>query len=198
MTILSISGATTGAMLQQPLSSQASLEVPSHAGEANLLPEFMPPTQPAPGVHAAPVSPPETTTALPGEIVAGDTPGDEILAGLNKRWTRFSKALGTSLDHPVGSARDAADPSARDAMKFEPMGEDATSESRSGPTGRTTSRSWSMIDDGDYDAHVDRMAELEALQQHVRDMDDGGALTLQLSKTVQSLTSSVKTLVTGQ
>jgi hypothetical protein len=181
-----------GAMMQQSVAAPASPETlpqdttsalhggPS-IGEA-------PDAAPAPGTHAAPVSAAEQLHPTQAEIVHGGTLGDDILAGLNKHWNRFSRAMAAPAERSASLQGDQT------AAAAAPSG---------GPAGDAT-RTWAPVEETGYDAHVDDMvsgldpSDLAAQASRNRDIDQGSAMIFELSKGIQGVESSIKTLVTGQ
>lgn len=122
------------------------------------------------------------------ELVIGDTPGDEILAGLNKRWGRFKR-----LGGEVGSG-DAC-------SSYEPV-DGYDDDGAIQPHGEKLGR-WVALgdDDDDMGAEISRSHEGEKDEQGLRfarTVDDGVILVTEVSKTVHSLESSLKTLMTSQ
>lgn len=201
-----------GAVVQHSLAEPSAPVAASPASAAGSFPALPGPARDAaatPGTHAAPVSSADQTSQLQAQIVPGDTPGDDILAGLNKRWSRFDRAMRTEIGHPRPGGIDGltspepsddTSPGRADPYRWSAVGDDVDT-----PGSPDDDGAWSPVED-EYDAHVANMSqhdiqrteEIEALQRHVREMDDGGALTLQLSKGIQGVESSIKTLVTGQ
>ena len=151
------------------------------------------------GNHAMPVSASEAAApghegVLPAEIIPASTPGDEILSGLNKRWTNFTNAQSRAQSAMAISLADPILPSG--LQQDAPM-----------PLPAQGVKAWAPVAD-DYELSLDDMegsdhvgitrADDAAELQLVRDMDKGGELMFGLSKASQVMTSSIKTLVTGQ
>ena len=191
----------TGVVVQQSIDEPTRAAATSSTDGAHAFPDGALETPPAPSSHASSVSSPEQTPPMPAAIAEGDTPGDEILAGLNKRWGRFSKTLNDAASKAASGELRGVDPAERAGSVWSPVEDtdDGTSRGRSG-------RVWLPANDGAYDSYLGDMARdgngpmadaTEGLGFQ-RTLDQGGLLTLELSEGAQAFESSIKKLVTGQ
>lgn len=149
------------------------------AAAAPILAPVGPASDIPPAEQRFPGSTSEVSQPVPAQIVSGDTPGDEILTGLNKCWGKLSNALAQKPEALIG--RREADPEGK-ARRV-----------ASGENGRK----WQAVGDG-YQGQDDDARKLDAAERWVEDLNEGQDCALELSKTIHSSVSSLKSLLTGQ
>lgn len=177
-----------GTLLQQALpvspGPDASPEVMDDKTGLGLPPDATPGSD----VAASAVKATDPVEPVSAELMIGDTPGDEILAGLNKRWGRFRR-----LGGEIGSGEACS--------SYEPV-DGCDDDGVIQPHDEKKSR-WLVLgdDDDDIGAETVRSHEGEKDEQGLRfarTIDDGVILVTEVSKAAHSLESSLKTLMTSQ